>query len=144
MITEKEVPGVLGEELPELRTELAKNNSIFKAFRCFYNYTKQCAESGNIKKLKSCFVLASKLFRKGNDAVRSALVNVYMFSISSLIEIISPGQELFNKILPANLKKACLKHIEDLRSHNDRKDENCLFQFESIELHNDYYIPFNV
>jgi len=145
MITETEVPDVLGGELPELRTELEKNNNdIFKTFRCFYNYTKRCAETGNINKLKSCFAIAAKLLRKGNNAVKSAVENVYVFSVSSLIEIVSPVQQMVNKILPLSLKKACLKHIEDLHSHNDWKDENCLFQSEPIELQNNYYLPFNV
>jgi hypothetical protein len=145
MITEKEVPEVLGEELPEMKIELDENNeNIFNVFNCFYNYTKRCAEIGNINKLKLCFLIAAKLLRKGNNAVKSAVENVYVFSVSSLIEIVSPIQELVKNILPVNLKKACLKHIADLHSNNDWKDENCLFQFETSNLQNNFYIPFNV
>ena len=145
MITEIEVPLVLGEELPEIKIELKRNNdNISNIFNCFYNYTKKCAEAGNINKLKSCFLLAEKFLKKGNNAVRSAVENFYINAVSTLIEIVSPVQKLVKKILPENLKKACLKHNTDLHSHNDWKDENCLFQVELIELQNNYYIPFNV
>jgi hypothetical protein len=144
MITEIEVPLVLGEELPEIKIELKRNNdNISNIFNCFYNYTKKCAEAGNINKLKSCFLLAEKFLKKGNNAVRSAVENFYINAVSTLIEIVSPVQKLVKKILPENLKKACLKHIDDLCSYNDCKDENCLFQIDPIELQNNYYIPFN-
>jgi hypothetical protein len=145
MITEKEVPYVLGEELPEIKIELKKNNdNISKVFHCFYNYTKRCAEAGNINKLKSCFHIAERLLRKGNNAVRSAVENFYINAVSTLIDIVSPVQKLVQKILPESLKKACLKRIADLYSYNEWKDENCLFQAEPIELQNNYYNPFNV
>ena len=57
MITEKEVPLVLREELPEIKIEMEKNNdNISDVFHCFYNYTKKCAEAGNINKLRYCFL----------------------------------------------------------------------------------------
>jgi hypothetical protein len=144
MITEIEVPLVLGKELPEIKIELKKNNNnISNIFHCFYNYTKKCAEAGNINKLKSCFLIAEKLLRKGNNAVKSAVENFYINAVSTLMEIVSPIQKLVRKILPENLKKACLKHIDDICSYNDWKDENCLFQVELNRSQNNYYIPFN-
>ena len=145
MITEKEVPLILGEELPEIKIELKRNNdNISKVFNCFFNYTKKCAEAGNINKLKSCSHIAEKLLRKGNNAVRSAVENFYINAVSTLIDIVSPLQKLVQKILPDDLKKACQKHVEEICSHNEWKDENCLFQLEPNELQNNYYIPFNV
>ena len=131
MITEKEVPDFLEDELPEIKIELEKNNkNIFNLLHVFTSYTKKCAEIGNINKLKSCFVIANKLLREGNNAVKSAVENVYVFSVSSLIEIASPIQKQVQKILPENLKNAYLNHITDLNSLNDWKDENCLFQID--------------
>ena len=65
--------------------------------------------------------------------------NVFINSVSSLIEIIAPIQEI-KKILPVKLRKACSNHADDLYSHNnDRKDENCFFQNETIELQHKFY-----
>ena len=140
MITEKEIPTVLAEKIPEMKNELEKNKfNIFKVFNCFKSYTIKCAELGKISKLRSCFVIAEKLLRKGNEGVKSAMENVYLDFISSMIQIVSPIQEPVKKILPATLKKACLKHIADQSSYNDLKDENCLFLNERIKLQNKFY-----
>ena len=145
MITEKEVPLILEEELPDIAPELKKNSeNILRVLNCFTNYTKKCAEIENINKLKSCFKIAAKFLRKGNNTVKSAVKNVYVFSVSSLIEIVSPIQEHVKKILPVNLKKVCLKQLADLHFHSDWKDENYLFQIETTELQNKYIIPFDV
>jgi|GEM_PF-2151170 len=140
MITEKEIPTVLAEKIPEIKNELEKNMvNIFKVLNCFKSYTIRCAELGKIDKLRSCFVIAEKFLRDGNNDVKSEMENVYVNSVSSLIEIYSPIQEPVKKILPENLKKACLKHIADLYSYDDRKDENCLYQNERIKLQNKFY-----
>jgi len=74
MITENEVPTVLAEKIPEMKNELEKNKfNIFKVFNCFKSYTIKCAELGKISKLRSCFVIAEKLLRKGNEGVKSAM-----------------------------------------------------------------------
>jgi len=139
MITETEVPTVLAEKIPELKNELEKNKfNIFKVLNCFKSYTIKCAESGKINKLRSCFVIAEKLLRKGNDGVKSAMENVYLDFLSSLIEIVSPIQEPVKKMLSATLKKACLKHIAAQTYYNDWKDENCLYQNERIKMQNKF------
>ena len=142
MITEEEVPDILIKELPEIKIELKKQNeNIFKVFHCFTNYTKKCVETGNINKLKSCFLIADKFLRKGNKAVKSDVENVYINDFSPLFEVVPSILQKVEKILPENLKKACLKHIADLNSLSDWKDENCLYQFDKAELKNKYYIP---
>lgn len=113
MITENEVSDVIGEEFPEINNELRKTvrSNIYKVLIVFVNYTKKCADAGNINKLKSCFLIADKLITKGNNAVKSAVENVYVFSISPIIEVVSPFQDQINKIFPENLKNAYQKQI---------------------------------
>ncbi len=114
MITENEVPDILGEELPELNFDLEKvsaGGNIYNVLQSFAGYTKRCADLGNMKKLKSCFLTADKLMSKGNNLVKSAMENVYVFSVSSLLEIVSPIQEQVKKMFPENLKIAYTKQI---------------------------------
>jgi|ERR1017187_468702 hypothetical protein len=114
MITENDVLNILGEKFPEINSELEKTSgseNIYKTLQCFANYTKRCAKTGNIKKLKSCFLIADKLISKGNNKVKSAVRNVYLISVSSLIEIVSPIQEQVKKMLPENLMTAYEKQI---------------------------------
>ncbi len=114
MITENEVPDILGEELPELNFDLEKvsaGGNIYNVLQSFANYTKSCANMGNTKKLRSCFNIAEKLISKGNIIVKSAMENVYVFSVSSILEKVSPIQEQVKKMFPENLKYAYTKQI---------------------------------
>ena len=113
-ITENEMVEILLEKFPEINSELGKTNgteNIYKTLQCFANYTKGCAKTGNINKLKLCFIIADKLISKGNNKVKLAVKNVYLISVSSLIEMVSPIQEKVKKMLPENLKNAYLKQI---------------------------------
>jgi hypothetical protein len=114
IISENEVSDILGEELPELNFDLEKvsaGGNIYNVLLSFANYTKNCANVGNTKKLSSCFKVAEKLLNKGNNIVKSAMENVYVFSVSSLLEIVSPIQEQVKKMFPENLKIAYTKQI---------------------------------
>lgn len=114
IITEDEVPEILEQELPELDFELNETPggiNIYKALNAFASYTKRCAEVGNINKLNNCFTIADKLMSRGNNVVKSALENVYVFSVSSLIELISPIQQQMQCMFPENLKIAYKKQL---------------------------------
>ena len=113
-ITENELLGILRKELPEINSELKRiigAENIYKTLKGFANYTKRCAKTGNIEKLKLCFTVADKLISKGNDKVKSGVRNVYLISVSSLLEIASPIQDQVNKMLPKNLRAAYQKQI---------------------------------
>ena len=113
-ITENEVLDILGEKFPEINSEIERvsgSDNIYKILQCFATYTKRCAKTGNIKKLKLCFVIADKLLSKGNNKVKLGVRNVYLISVSSLFEIVSPIQDQVKKMIPENLKNAYLKQI---------------------------------
>jgi hypothetical protein len=133
MITELQVGEILSREFPELNRVFLKNEKdTFKLMQSFTTFTRCCALSGNIRKLKSCFRIAEKFLRNGNKTVRSAVEYCYVYSVSSLLEVYSPVQGLIRKLLPLTLKKDCLKHISDINSINDLKDESCLFREEIL------------
>jgi hypothetical protein len=133
MIREIEAREILLREFPDITIALNKNNeNIFKLMQSFTSYTKNCALNGNTDRLRSCFRIAENFLRNGNKTVRSAVENCYVYSVSSLLEVYSPVQGLIRKILPMTLKKDCLKHISDINSLNDLKDESCLFREEIL------------
>jgi len=114
MITENEVLLLISAELPEINEKPAKvgnNYNIYKVLQGFSAYTKQCAEARNIQKLKSCFALADKLLNTGNKTVVSAVENVYVYSVSSIIEMVSPIGEQVRKMLPGSIRRVYLKQI---------------------------------
>lgn len=83
------------------------NNSYTQAQR-FADITKSFIISGNIRRAKRCVQVAEELFTKGNKEIQNAIANVYLFSLSSFMEIHHCNiRELF----PKNLKNEYYKQI---------------------------------
>ncbi|MBK9636844.1 MAG: hypothetical protein IPO63_03165 [Bacteroidetes bacterium] len=106
MITENEVSDLLGKELPEINLELDKlsnSSNIYKAMRCFVDYTKQLILKGNINETKLCFILAERMLIEGNNSVRNAIENVYVYSLGTFIDLADStanrAKEIFNGLL---------------------------------------------
>ncbi len=111
-ISEHEILDILGDGLPGINCELEKiagGSNVKRMMVCFAGYTRQCAEKGNINTLSTCFSIAETLLNKGNYAVKTAVENVYLFSVSSILEITSPFQKQIQHILPTALKNTCQK-----------------------------------
>ena len=83
MITEKQVSEILGNELPEINNELKKlsgSNNIYKTINCFVYLTKEYIIKGKFIAVKHCFSLAEKMLEEGNNTVKNAIENVYVYS----------------------------------------------------------------
>ncbi len=109
-ISEHEILDILGDELPGINCELEKiagGSNVRRMMVCFAGYTRQCAEKGNINTLATCFSIAETLLNKGNHVVKSAVENVYLFSVSSILEIASPFQKQIQQLIPLGLKDSC-------------------------------------
>jgi hypothetical protein len=97
-IMETEILDILGNELPEINEELERlpnAQNIYTTVKCFAEYTKQLINKGNLSEVKHCFNVAEKMLTSGNKVVKNAIENVYIFSISSILDFASP---LSNKI----------------------------------------------
>lgn len=66
---------------------MKKQTSIYKQAQRFADVTKQCIVTGNISRAKQCLTVASKLLENGNTEIKNAICNVYVFSVSSFLEI---------------------------------------------------------
>jgi hypothetical protein len=111
-IRENEIPDILGDGLPGINSEMEKvagGNNIRKLMLCFAQYTRLCAEKGNLHTLVTCFSIAETLLKKGNHTVKTAVENIYLFSVSSLLEIASPFHKQVQQLFPTDLKETCLK-----------------------------------
>lgn len=108
MITEKEVSDILGEELFEINYELEKipnSNNIYNIMQCFADFTKKLIKKGDLNEVKHCFKLADKMMKNGNNTVKNAVENCYVFSISTVIDIASPINERVKQLLRHSLRK---------------------------------------
>ncbi|KAF2342174.1 DUF7674 family protein [Flavobacterium tistrianum] len=61
--------------------------SIYKQAERFAEITKKSIISGNIVRAKKCLALAERLFITGSIETKNAISNVYVFSVSSFMEM---------------------------------------------------------
>lgn len=97
-IKENQIFDLLGNELPEINPELEKlpyPRNIYVSVKCFAEFTKQLIKIGNLSEVKHCFNVAEKMLLEGNKPVKNAIENIYIFSISSILDFAGP---LSNKI----------------------------------------------
>jgi len=114
VLKETDALDLLGNELPGINPELEKTpkpRSIYCAAGCFADLTKQFVQLGNLAEVKHCFNLAEKMLCNGNGAVRNAISNVYLFSLSQLLDRATPLSAKLKAMLTANLKTEYTKHI---------------------------------
>ncbi len=60
---------------------------IYKQAQRFADITKALIINGNIKRAKRCMQVAETLFEKGNSEMKNVISNVFVFSVSSFIEL---------------------------------------------------------
>ena len=93
VILENQILDVLGNELPEINPELEKlpdARSVYVSIKCFAEFTKQLIKTGRLNEVKHCFNIAEKLLLEGNKTVKNAIENVYVFSMSSILDFANP------------------------------------------------------
>ncbi|HWY38958.1 MAG TPA: hypothetical protein VNY73_10395 [Bacteroidia bacterium] len=120
MIIESEVREIISNEFPELKIENSAQarSSIYTTMQCFADFTKDVVQEGDISKVKTCFKIAEKMLDDGNNIVKNAIENVYVYSIGTFVYtietifILSPAnciqlKELFN----GSLRKEYYKQV---------------------------------
>lgn len=90
MMNRYEVPSYLQDALPEMKEVLVKegvSSNLFdpyKSVQCLTDFTLKNAHEHNIKMLKRCFRAAERLYIKGNEIIKNAVTNVFIYSFSEL------------------------------------------------------------
>ncbi|MBC8045330.1 MAG: hypothetical protein H7Y00_00900, partial [Fimbriimonadaceae bacterium] len=97
MITEQQIPDILGTEYPALNAEfekLARISSAYTTVQCFTDYTRNLLIRGNIEAAKKCFVTAEKLLQSGSNIIKNAVSNIFLFSISQFMDTSKANHEI--------------------------------------------------
>jgi hypothetical protein len=63
------------------------NKSIYSQMQRFADVTKTLIMQGNIGRAKRCLNTAEDIFNKGTAELKNAVANVYVFSVTSFMEI---------------------------------------------------------
>lgn len=82
--------------------------TIYKQAERFAEITKAAIVSGNIVRAKKCLALAERLFATGSYETKNAISNVYVFSVSTFMELRHCS---ISNLFPKSLREEYLKQI---------------------------------
>jgi len=83
-------------------------NTIYHQAERFAEITKTAIISGNISRAKKCLALAERLLVSGSSETKTAISNVYVFSVSTFMELRHCS---IANLFPQTLKTEYLKQI---------------------------------
>jgi hypothetical protein len=83
-------------------------NTVYKQAERFAEITKTAIITGNINRAKKCLALAERLFETGSNETKNAISNVYVFSVSSFMEL---RNCTISNLFPKSLKAEYIKQI---------------------------------
>jgi hypothetical protein len=82
--------------------------SVYKQAERFAEITKKAIITGNIIRAKKCLTLAEKLFETGSQETKNAISNVYVYSVSSFMELKNCS---ISNLFPKSLKAEYIRQI---------------------------------
>jgi hypothetical protein len=83
-------------------------STIYKQAERFAEITKTAILTGNIVRAKKCLALAERLFTTGSNETKIAISNVYVFSVSSFMEL---RHCTISNLFPKALKAEYIRQI---------------------------------
>jgi hypothetical protein len=115
MINQYEVPAYLVDELPEIAKDLkafSPTLNIFKSIQCLANYTRSKLLQHDLKAMKKCFAVADEVYVNGNALVKTAIENVFVHSLSSLMNLCANEErKQVQAVMPLHLHTAYVQQI---------------------------------
>ncbi len=76
--------------------------------QAFANLTKEFMVQGNMERVKKCIQTVEELYINGNNEVRNAISNVYLYSVTAFLEM---HRYNIKKLLPIPLQQEYYKQI---------------------------------
>ena len=114
MIRESEILDMLGNKIPEINPALEKltnAGNIYKSIQCFADFTKEVIGSGNLLAAKRCLNLAEEMLVKGNTTVQNAIENVFLHTLSPLIDLGDSAGTAVKKMLKGSLRREYKRQV---------------------------------
>jgi hypothetical protein len=117
MITQLELPEYIEHEMPELGGICDKDRSrtVYDIVRHMMKYTKSQVIKHNLNAAKKCMALAEQLYHKGNNAIKNAIENVYVYSFSHAFFHDEKERKEIMDIVPPSLYKLYREQV--INSH---------------------------
>jgi hypothetical protein len=88
MLNHLELPIFIAGQLPEMGRDLCRPGTPMTAYQsvqALTDYTKRMALQHNFKMVGKCMTVVGKCYEKGNNLVRNAVENVFVYAFSSMM-----------------------------------------------------------
>ena|SRR6185312_4902893 len=117
MIDQTELPIYMQRVIPELSEPLNAGNckNVYNTVRLLFDYTNTNLANQNFKNVKKSLSIAEKIYKKGNEAVKGAIENVYVYSFSHMLFNDEARKRILLGLIPVNLYMVYVKQM--LNSH---------------------------
>ena len=105
MISQEELPQFIENSMPELSDICHNENSHnpYRVVKQLLQYTTTNIAKHNLNAAKQCLALAEQLYRKGNNVIKNAIENVFVFSFSHAFFHNDPNRKEVLDIVPPSL-----------------------------------------
>jgi hypothetical protein len=113
MLCQEDISEYIENAMPELSgiVTTGKSKNVYDIVRGMLKYTKSQVIRHNLVAAKKCMVLAEQLYYKGNNVVKNAIENVFVFSFShAFFHDDDKTKEIMN-ILPDSLYNLYKKQL---------------------------------
>ncbi|HXS35055.1 MAG TPA: hypothetical protein VN721_00030 [Flavipsychrobacter sp.] len=114
MINQFEVPMYLKEALPEIEQDLNHTDNpanAYQSIHIFLDYTFRKVKEHNMAVVKKCFSVAEKLYSKGNNVVKCAVENIFVFSLSHLPAENPNDKKMIMGLIPGSLYSIYMQQV---------------------------------
>lgn len=85
VMNQYEVPALIADHIPEVKHELAEQaatGNVNNALHILTDYTFKMCKAHDLPGIQKCMKLADKIYVKGNNLVKNAVTNVFVYSFS--------------------------------------------------------------
>lgn len=86
-----------------MKTQKSKN--LYKVMQRFADMTVNFILNGQLNRAAKCLQIADKLFRSGNIIIKNAIANVFVYSLSRVLDKQDERSHEVFAILPFSLKR---------------------------------------
>ncbi len=88
MISQYQIPALIAGRLPQIKSEVSGTStqpSAYHSIQVLTDYTKRMALEHNFKMVQNCMAVVQTIYEKGNQLVKNAIENIFVFSFSTML-----------------------------------------------------------
>jgi hypothetical protein len=114
MITQYDIPWVLKAEMPAISGDdypARIDMTLYKSIQYFSDYTRHAIQDHNFVLAKKCFHLAESIYRNGDNMVKNAIENNFVFSFTSFMPHDRVEKLILKSIIPVSLYTLYIKQV---------------------------------